>query len=88
MKKLMLTMIVAITLSHSSANAGCLKGAAIGGMAGHLLGRHAIIGAVGGCMVGQHMDKEKMKRYKNEKHSRDQNKEKHNTNTPYREIKD
>lgn len=35
--------------------AGCLKGAAVGGVAGHYAHHHAIIGAVGGCIVGRHM---------------------------------
>lgn len=37
--------------------AGCLKGAAVGGVAGHYAHHHAVIGAVGGCLVGRHMAK-------------------------------
>lgn len=33
---------------------GCLKGAAVGGVGGHLAG-HGVLGAVGGCVVGHHM---------------------------------
>lgn len=33
---------------------GCLKGAAIGGVAGHVAGHHAVLGAVAGCAVGHH----------------------------------
>ena len=34
--------------------AGCLKGAAVGAAVGHLK-NHAVLGAVGGCIVGHHM---------------------------------
>ena len=34
--------------------AGCLKGAAVGGAAGHLAGHHAVLGAGAGCVIGHH----------------------------------
>jgi hypothetical protein len=34
--------------------AGCLKGAAIGGVGGHFLGHHGLIGAGVGCVIGHH----------------------------------
>lgn len=34
--------------------AGCLKGAAVGGAAGHLFGHHTLLGAGAGCAVGRH----------------------------------
>jgi len=34
--------------------AGCLKGAAVGGVAGHLAGHHGVLGAGAGCIVGHH----------------------------------
>jgi hypothetical protein len=34
--------------------AGCLKGAAVGGVAGHFLGHHALLGAGAGCLIGHH----------------------------------
>jgi hypothetical protein len=34
---------------------GCLKGAAVGAVAGHLMHHHAILGAVAGCVIGHHM---------------------------------
>ena len=34
--------------------AGCLKGAAVGGAAGHLMGHHTLLGAGAGCLVGRH----------------------------------
>jgi outer membrane lipoprotein SlyB len=33
---------------------GCLSGAAVGGLAGHMA-HHGVLGAVGGCAVGHHM---------------------------------
>ena len=34
--------------------AGCLKGAAVGGVAGHFAGHHGLIGAGVGCVIGHH----------------------------------
>ena len=34
--------------------AGCLKGAAVGGVAGHLAGHHGLLGAGAGCVIGRH----------------------------------
>ncbi|HEX3399849.1 MAG TPA: hypothetical protein VHT74_05955 [Acetobacteraceae bacterium] len=34
--------------------AGCLKGAAVGGLAGHVAGHHGALGAAAGCAVGHH----------------------------------
>ena len=34
--------------------AGCLKGAVIGGVAGHLAGQHGVLGAGAGCAIGHH----------------------------------
>jgi len=34
--------------------AGFLKGAAIGGVAGHLAGHHGLLGAGAGCIIGHH----------------------------------
>ena len=36
--------------------AGCLKGAIVGGVAGHLA-HHTIVGALGGCIIGHEMAK-------------------------------
>lgn len=34
---------------------GCLKGAAVGGVAGHYVGHgHAVLGAAAGCWYGHH----------------------------------
>ena len=34
--------------------AGCIKGAAVGGVAGHVAGHHGLLGAAAGCVVGRH----------------------------------
>jgi len=34
--------------------AGCLKGAAVGGVGGHFLGHHGLLGAGVGCLIGHH----------------------------------
>ncbi len=47
--------LLAAGLAGGPANAaGCLKGAAIGGVGGHFLGHHALIGAGVGCLIGHH----------------------------------
>ena len=33
---------------------GCLSGAAVGGVAGHVAGHHGVLGAAAGCAVGHH----------------------------------
>lgn len=35
--------------------AGCLKGAAVGAVAGHFAHHHAVLGAIAGCAIGHHM---------------------------------
>jgi hypothetical protein len=40
---------------------GCLKGAAVGAVGGHVAGRHAVIGAAAGCAVGHHLANKKDK---------------------------
>jgi hypothetical protein len=34
--------------------AGCLKGAVVGGVAGHYVGHHGLLGAGAGCLIGRH----------------------------------
>lgn len=46
----------------ASANAaGCIKGAVVGGVAGHYAG-HGVLGALGGCVVGRRLAKDKAAR--------------------------
>ncbi len=37
------------------AQAGCLKGAMVGAVAGHFAHHHAVLGAIAGCAVGHHL---------------------------------
>lgn len=47
--------IVSTTLLSEPAHAaGCLKGAVIGGLAGHYAGNHGLLGAGAGCWIGRH----------------------------------
>jgi uncharacterized protein YfiM (DUF2279 family) len=34
--------------------AGCLKGAVVGGVAGHYAEHHGVLGAGAGCLIGRH----------------------------------
>jgi outer membrane lipoprotein SlyB len=50
-----LALMLAASPSYA---AGCLKGAAVGGVGGHFVGRgHAVAGAAIGCAVGHHRAK-------------------------------
>jgi hypothetical protein len=40
-----------LAVSSPAEAKGCLKGAAVGAVAGH----HGVLGAIGGCAVGHHM---------------------------------
>ena len=47
--------ILSLAAISGAANAkGCLKGAAVGGVAGHVAGKHGVLGAAAGCAVGRH----------------------------------
>jgi hypothetical protein len=41
-------------LPISAQAAGCLKGAAAGGVVGHVAGHHGLAGAGAGCAIGHH----------------------------------
>ncbi len=49
---------LALLGSIGTASAGCLTGAAVGGVAGHMAG-HGMLGAAAGCAVGHHGAKKK-----------------------------
>jgi hypothetical protein len=50
-----LALAFAAGVIPSAANAaGCLKGAAVGGVAGHFAGHHGLLGAGAGCVIGHH----------------------------------
>jgi hypothetical protein len=47
--------VTGLALSSTPAPArGCLKGAVIGGVAGHFAGHHGLLGAGAGCVIGHH----------------------------------
>ena len=45
----------------TNAEAGCLSGAAAGGVVGHVAGHHGLAGAAVGCAIGHHSAKVKDK---------------------------
>jgi outer membrane lipoprotein SlyB len=58
----LVTPLVSLVLflgSHDAAARGCIKGAAVGAVAGHVVGHHAVVGAVAGCAIGHHAAKKK-----------------------------
>ncbi len=64
MRKLFLMAVLfapAALLPVAAGAHGCLKGAAVGGVAGHVAGHHAVAGAAIGCVVGHHRAKVKEK---------------------------
>lgn len=59
-KLLIVPLVVALgAMTPSAQAAGCLKGAAVGAVGGHLAHHHAIAGAAIGCAVGHHMAKKR-----------------------------
>lgn len=56
-KFIMATLAAAtLTLTSSPVLArGCMKGAAVGAVAGHFAHHHGMAGAAAGCAVGHHM---------------------------------
>ncbi len=54
---------VAVVGFGASAQAGCLSGAAIGGVAGHVVGHHGLLGAAVGCAVGHHRSEGRREQY-------------------------
>ncbi|RAR57461.1 hypothetical protein C7401_11516 [Paraburkholderia unamae] len=65
MKKRILSLAIAVAIPASFATPahaeGCLKGAAVGGVAGHVAGKHGTAGAAAGCAVGHHEAAKKQK---------------------------
>ncbi len=58
MKSISISFAVVVALASVTGTAsakGCLKGAAIGGIGGHVAGHHGLIGAAAGCAIGHHM---------------------------------
>ncbi len=49
-----LLALIVLFAAPAAQAAGCLKGAAVGGVAGHFVGHHGLAGAAVGCAVGHH----------------------------------
>jgi hypothetical protein len=49
-------LVLAGAAAMQPAEAGCLSGAAVGGVVGHFAGHHGLIGAGVGCAVGHHRE--------------------------------
>ncbi|MBV9584484.1 MAG: hypothetical protein JO213_06315 [Alphaproteobacteria bacterium] len=48
-------LLTATAFSTAPANAaGCIKGAMVGGAAGHFMHHHGFLGAAAGCLIGRH----------------------------------
>ncbi len=60
MKSLMVVALAVTMLPGGAMAAGCLKGAAVGGLAGHAVG-HGVVGAAAGCAVGRHRANERQR---------------------------
>ncbi|MDR5832556.1 hypothetical protein P9250_32415 [Caballeronia sp. LP006] len=62
--KTLSTLVVVFAVCGASTSTfaeGCLKGAAVGGVAGHFAGKHAVLGAAAGCAIGHHEASKKQK---------------------------
>lgn len=51
---LVLTLGILMAASAQVEAKGCIKGAAVGGVAGHVAHHHGVLGAAAGCAVGHH----------------------------------
>jgi hypothetical protein len=52
--------IILALAAVTPANAkGCLKGAVVGGVAGHYTVHHGLLGAAAGCIIGRHEAKKR-----------------------------
>ena len=52
-------IVIAMATVTSAEAKGCLKGAAVGGVAGHFSGHHGLLGAAAGCVIGRHEAKKR-----------------------------
>jgi hypothetical protein len=43
-----------VTMALPADAKGCIKGALVGGAAGHFAGHHGVLGAAAGCVIGRH----------------------------------
>jgi hypothetical protein len=64
-----ITSFLTLATITSADAKGCIKGALVGGTAGHFAGHHGVLGAAAGCVIGRH---EANKRAKLQRHQTDQ----------------
>ena len=64
-------IVLALTTISSADAKGCIKGAVVGGIAGHYVEHHGLIGAAAGCIIGRHEAKERA-RLQREQEQQDQ----------------
>ncbi|MGB9044581.1 MAG: hypothetical protein WCC81_19195 [Pseudolabrys sp.] len=48
------TVLIVLAAVSAADAKGCLKGPAVGGVAGHYSGHHGLLGAPAGCAIGRH----------------------------------
>ena len=54
------TIAMALACASGPAMAkGCIKGAIVGGAAGHYTNHHGVLGAAAGCVIGRHYAKKR-----------------------------
>jgi hypothetical protein len=57
MKAILTCAVLAFAIAATSGAAeakGCIKGAVVGGAAGHFAHHHGVLGAAAGCAIGHH----------------------------------
>ena len=60
MKEVMFFAVLALAAGITPADAkGCIKGALVGGVAGHYTVHHGFLGAAAGCLIGRHEAKKR-----------------------------
>ena len=66
-------LLIALATVTAADATGCLKGAAVGGVAGHYSGHHGLLGAAAGCVIGRHEanKRERMQRNQIDQSNRD-----------------
>lgn len=62
-----LAALLLLGASNGAEAKGCIKGAAVGAVAGHFARHHGLIGAAAGCVVGHHMAKKKQREEEKER---------------------
>ncbi|NML47224.1 hypothetical protein HHL11_25985 [Ramlibacter sp. G-1-2-2] len=72
MKTPLLATVLLASLAFAAPGAyakGCIKGAAVGGVAGHFVHHHGLLGATAGCLIGRHHANKEERVAHNERHT-------------------